>query len=342
MQTTTYIPHPLPTRCVFGIELKQWLSMSDPSRMVVVTDEHVHPIIRDAILPFRTLALPSGEGHKRWSMVERILNQLSDWQLDRQDTLVAIGGGVVTDLAGLAASLYKRGIPLIAVPTTLMAMVDASLGGKNGVNTEQAKNQLGTVYHPSQILFDFSLLASLPGEEWTSGWAEVIKHACISDAALFSLLEKHPVSYYPQHPVVLQELVIRNVKLKYGIVCQDPDEIGTRQLLNFGHTYGHALEHLTGIPHGHAIAVGMRMACRLSERWIGFDPAQTRRLEALLEWNLLPLSHQVDKEALFDKILKDKKRAQDSIRLVLLKHIGEPVIYPVSLAEYHNALHELT
>ena len=172
----------------------------------------------------------------------KIIDELLNRSADKDTVIIGLGGGVITDIAGYVASIYKRGVPLIQVPTSILGMVDAAVGGKNGVNTAHYKNMVGTIYQPEAVIFDQELISTLPKEEWINGFAEVIKHACIKDESLFRTLQKHTIDDYFNNPVLTASLIKENVLIKTGVVLGDELETGDRMLLNFGHTLGHAIE----------------------------------------------------------------------------------------------------
>ena len=283
--------------------------------------------------------MPSGEAHKKQHTADRILEELIALDADKESILIGVGGGVVTDLAGYAASVYMRGMGLGLAPTTLLAMVDAAIGGKNGVDIGPYKNMAGTIYQPEFILFDYSMLDSLPTEEWHSGFAEIIKHACIADAALFSDLQHHELPFYRNNPEALHTLVKRNVLLKTALVAEDEQGTGKRNLLNFGHTLGHPLEMLHKIPHGHAISLGMMLAASLSEEIFGFSSSEKSALQELLKQYGLPVARKTDAKQLLDLAVKDKKKSGDVIRFILLKAIGDAGIEKILLAQFADLIH---
>ncbi len=192
-----------------------------------------------------------------------------------------MGGGVVTDITGYAASVYMRGVPFGFVPTSVLGMVDASIGGKNGIDVGNYKNMVGTIRQPGFLFYDISLLQTLPAEEWVNGFAEVIKHAAIKDAALFRELEKNSIQYYQKNKKALAGLIRKNVMIKSAVVLKDEFERGDRKLLNFGHTLGHAVENIYKLPHGHAVSIGIKAACLISEELMDFK--ETARITGLLE-----------------------------------------------------------
>jgi 3-dehydroquinate synthase len=231
-----------------------------------------------------------------------------------------------------------RGIRFGFVPSSILAMVDASIGGKNGIDVGPYKNLAGTIRQPEFLIYDSSFLKSLPQGEWVNGFAEVIKHACIKDAKLFSDLEKNDIRFYRQNKEALGKLVQRNAVIKSDVVKEDEFEQGDRKLLNFGHTWGHAIETKYALPHGHAVAIGMIMACRISEKVTGFR--YTSRVADLLEQYGLPTELEVNKEEVFKVLKMDKKKVSTSMNYVLLNEIGKAVIKNIPLPKLEALVNE--
>jgi 3-dehydroquinate synthase len=252
-------------------------------------------------------------------------------EADRSTVLLAVGGGVVTDLAGYAAAVYKRGIKLGLVPTTVLGMVDAAIGGKNGVNAGLFKNIIGTIHQPDFILFDYNFLRSLPQVEWESGFAEIIKHACIRDKLMFETLERFSLHDYRSDFTLLAELIRQNVELKMSIVQADEKDQDQRLLLNFGHTIGHAIENLHGLPHGHAISIGMVAACQLSEKTGRLNYDDAKKVVRLLDRYHLPVDIETEPAKVFDVLKMDKKRDQGFMNFIMLEGIGHGQVVSVEL-----------
>lgn len=310
-----------------GESLSRLKKYADPGHSVIITDERVFGNHGHHLEGWKKILIPSGEDHKNLASLQLVIDGLIGLEADRKTLIIGLGGGVVTDLAGFAAAVYLRGLSCAFVPSSLLAQVDAAIGGKNGVNYGLYKNILGTIRQPQFILFDFKLLDTLPAEEWSNGFAEIIKYACIMDSSLFDLLEQH----HPQDVSLIPDLVERSVIHKSSIVREDEFENGKRRWLNFGHTLGHAVEKLHHIAHGQAVSIGMVAAARISEQLSGFPPDSTARLVRLLENYGLPVKFDFDKEAVFRYFRMDKKREHESIHFVLLDRIGNALTMPVSL-----------
>jgi 3-dehydroquinate synthase len=320
----------------FDGSLSQLRELAEKKTTVLLTDEHVFEAHGKKLKGWNTIVLKPGEAYKVQATVDSVIGQLIELGADRGWTLVGMGGGVITDLAGYIASVFLRGIRFGFVPTTLLALVDASIGGKNGIDVGVYKNMIGTIRQPAFILQDTSLLRSLPDAEWRSGFAEVIKHAAIKDAQLFRELESGSAAFYKRNKTALSELVQRNTLLKTRIVLSDETEQGERRLLNFGHTLGHALENQYELTHGEAISIGMAFAAKLSQERLRFKEAE--RLTALLEKYGLPTEAVYKKEKVIPVLARDKKKAGASVNFILLQRIGKAVIEPISLRELNELI----
>lgn len=314
---------------VFDASFSQLKNICDKSSTIIVTDEHVMAAHPQKFKGWRSIVLQPGEEFKQQYAVDSLLQQLINVQADRSTTLVGVGGGVVTDMTGYAAAIYMRGIKVGFVPTTLLAMVDASIGGKNGVDVGHFKNLVGTIRQPSFLLYDTQLLQTLPEDEWQNGFAEIIKHAAIKNASLFKLLEANDLTFFQQKKTALKELVMQNALLKTNVVKKDPFEKGERKLLNFGHTLGHAIENDNKLSHGQAVAIGMVYAAHLSQQVKGFK--DSLRLINTIEQYGLPTHAQVDMKRALQNIRMDKKRVREVVHFVLLEKLGKAVVEPIAI-----------
>ena len=320
--------------CYFDASFENPERIFSHDNTIIITDEHIFTKHKRKFKNRKTIILQPGEQNKIQSTVDSIIQQLINLGADRKTVLVGVGGGVVTDITGYVAGIYMRGISFGFVPTTILAMVDATIGGKNGIDAGVYKNMVGLIRQPSFILYDYSFLKKLPREEWVNGFAEIIKHACIKDASLFSTLESGSIQFYQKNIEELSSLVIRNVLLKAKAVANDEFETGERKILNFGHTIGHAIENLYGIPHGQAVAIGMVAACKISTAINGFK--DTDRVENLLKKYGLTPQMAFDKDNAFDILLKDKKKVQDNIQYIALQKIGKAEIVKLSIDKFHS------
>lgn len=328
-----------------------WQGLPAAERALIVSNEVVAPryeaALRAALAPhyarLHSVVLPDGEAHKGWPALERIFEALLDMQADRRTPLVALGGGVVGDLAGLAAALYMRGVPVVQVPTTLLAQVDASVGGKTAINLPRGKNLVGAFHQPALVVCDLALLRSLPAREWRAGMAEVIKTAAIADADFLAWLEAHGDALAAQESGALAHLVARCVQIKANVVGADERESARRAILNFGHTFGHAIEAVLGFGvwlHGEAVAAGMVMAADLSVRLGLLAPADAARLTALIARAGLPVrSPPVAATNLLAAMRADKKAVGGRMQFVLLPELGDAVVASADDATVLAVLH---
>ncbi len=305
---------------------------------VILTDSHVASLYPSLTEAYPSIIIPAGESYKTLETLESITGQLLQYQVQRKSVLVGVGGGVVTDIAGFAAAVYMRGINCGFVPTTLLAMVDAAIGGKNGVDFGLQKNLVGTIRQPQFILFDTTFLQTLPEIEWSNGFAEVIKYACIFDAPLFDELAVNHMAYYQQQQTALKELIQCCATWKNQTVQEDEHESGARKLLNFGHTVGHAIETLYQLPHGQAVALGMLVACKVSETVTQLDGHVYHRLTTVLQQYKLPYSLTLHPDRLMDILAMDKKRNDDKIDFIVLKNIGHAAIETIGFDVVRKAI----
>jgi 3-dehydroquinate synthase len=299
----------------------------------IVAAQHLAPLqaaLRERGAQADVVLLPDGEAHKDAATLGDLLTRLLELRVERTSTLIALGGGVVGDIAGFAAAIYQRGIPFVQVPTTLLAQVDSSVGGKTGINHPLGKNMIGAFWQPRAVLIDTAVLATLPDRELRAGVAEVIKYGAIRDAEMFAWLESSMPALLAKDDATLVHAIHRSCAIKAAIVAQDERESGERALLNFGHTFGHAIEAAQGYGtwlHGEAVAAGMVCAASLSERVCEFDPAQTRRLIDLIAAAGLPVAPpNIPVERWLDLMRRDKKVDAGALRFVLLEALGRAVI----------------
>ena len=268
------------------------------------------------------LILPDGEMYKNFESLNLILKGCFEHRLDRQSLLIAFGGGVIGDMTGFAASIYQRGIDFIQIPTTLLAQVDASVGGKTGINNEYGKNLVGTFWQPRAVYCDSTFLKTLPKREFSAGVAEIIKMAVTFDKAFFEWLESHDL----RDETHLKTAIHKSISIKADVVSQDETEKGIRAVLNYGHTFAHVIEnqtHYTTYLHGEAVAIGIVMANALSQKLGLLNAEEAARIQALLERYELPTHYKIDVlETFYDAFFLDKKSANDKITFILAKGIG--------------------
>ena len=311
------------------------------SRVALITNETLMPIygerfsqtLGEAGISVLPIILPDGEVFKDWLILNRIYDSLLHHRCDRKTTLIALGGGVIGDIAGFAAATYQRGVPFIQVPTTLLAQVDSSVGGKTAINHPLGKNMIGAFYQPLLVLTDTNTLATLPDREFRSGLAEVLKYGLILDAAFFAWLEENMAALLKRDSTALAYAIRRSCEIKAQIVAEDERETakqGGRALLNLGHTFGHAIESALGYGvwlHGEAVGCGIALAAQLSRDLGMLDSVSCERAVALIERaGLVSRMPNITAAEMLDHMERDKKNEGGTIRLILLKRIGEAVV----------------
>jgi 3-dehydroquinate synthase len=304
-----------------------------PGRTIIITDENVGRLYGHQFPPCDIITIGLGEQNKTLSTIEVIFDQLIDLEAERTTFIVGIGGGLVGDIAGFAASTYMRGLGFGFVASSLLAQVDATVGGKNGVNFKGYKNMVGVFNQPQFVIADIELLNTLPPEEIACGLAEIVKHGCILDADYFNYIESHCQAIVDLDPAVMHKLVHGSVVIKADVVSQDEREAGERRKLNFGHTLGHALEKTLRISHGAAVGVGMVMAAELSHQkgLLGHDDLE--RIISLLQKLDIPIGIDFEAQRVIEALGKDKKRQSDQIKFVFLEKIGQAVVRDIALDE---------
>ncbi len=302
-------------------------------RVAIITNEVVAPLylacLSEALAAFdpTVVILPDGEQQKALGTIDRIVGDLLAHRCDRATTIFALGGGVVGDIAGFAAAVYQRGVPFVQVPTTLLSQVDSSVGGKTGVNHARGKNMIGCFYQPQAVIIDTATLSTLPDRELSAGLAEVIKYGAIGNPAFFAWLEQNMDALMRRDPTALAYAIETSCRDKARVVMADEREAGVRALLNFGHTFGHAIEGAMGYGrwlHGEAVGAGMVMAARLSERLGLIAAPATERLYDLVRRAGLPTAPPaIAPERFLELMAVDKKAARGRVRFVLLRALGE-------------------
>ncbi|VVE33875.1 3-dehydroquinate synthase [Pandoraea anhela] len=317
---------------------------------VIVTNTTVAPLYAEQVAQTLqrlgkrvvTAVLPDGEAHKNWQTLNLIFDELLGAQADRKATLIALGGGVVGDMTGFAAACYMRGVPFVQVPTTLLSQVDSSVGGKTGINHPLGKNMIGAFWQPSSVLIDIGTLSTLPDRELAAGMAEVIKHGAIADPQYFDWIEANIDALNGRDTAALTYAVQRSCEIKAAVVASDEREQGLRATLNFGHTFGHAIEAGLGYGewlHGEAVGCGMVMAADLSARLGFIDEAMVPRIKALVAAAKLPVvGPDLGEDRYIDLMRVDKKAEGGDIRFVLLNRLGQAFMTSVPDAELRATL----
>jgi 3-dehydroquinate synthase len=318
---------------------QHWLDMIGGRHLLVISDENVAPLYAKKLSAgfagrnFSQLILPPGETHKTLDSATTIFDALAEMGASRDATIIALGGGVIGDLAGFAAACWMRGIAFVQMPTTLLAMVDSSVGGKTGVNLAQGKNLVGAFHQPRAVVMDTDTLATLPPRELAAGFAEVVKYGALGDAEFFAWLEGNSQKLLAREEAALTHAIATSCRHKAAIVARDETEQGERALLNFGHTFAHALETASGygvLLHGEAVAIGMVLAARLSAQLGRAPVADAERLAAVLARFGLPtvIPAGLDADALIALMQLDKKNLSGRLRLILWRGIGQAEIVP--------------
>lgn len=322
-----------------------------PGRAALIADSNVAKLyagranesLKAAGFDATLIEIPAGEASKSLEMMATLYDRMTEAELDRQSVVFALGGGVTGDLSAFAAATYLRGIPVVQIPTTVVAQVDSALGGKSGVNHRRAKNLIGAFYQPKMILADVESLTTLPEREFREGLAEVIKYGAIMDAPMVADLERDLDAILRRDPVVLEAMVERSLRHKAHVVENDEHEAGLRKILNFGHTIGHAIEASAGYGkylHGEAVAVGMVAACAISRKYAGLAESESDRILNLLQKSGLPVAmgSQSRSEDFMHALRLDKKRVEMQIEFVLIDHLGHALTRKFSFEEIFSVL----
>jgi len=326
-------------------ELVKYLSQL-ASRFAIITNAHIASLYGDQLyrhlseagLDSMLLSFPIGEEYKSRQTKEILEDKMFEKGFGRDTCLIALGGGIVTDVGGYVAATYCRGIPLVMIPTSLLAMVDASIGGKTGVNVPYGKNLIGSTYQPQKVFIDPSLLKTLPFNELRNGIVEMIKHGLIASYAYFEYLETHCEKLLKLDSKTLEDAIFESCRIKKEIVEQDEKEVGKRRLLNFGHTVGHALENLMryAIPHGEAVAIGLLVESHLAVQLGHLDCNSFDRIRKILSTYALPLklpSH-FPIQTILDAMIVDKKSLKGRPRFAIIDRIGSSIDFGVAYCTY--------
>ena len=310
-------------------------------KVVVLTDENLLKHYGHLFSEFPIVTIGLGEDNKTMKTLEHIFDQFVKLEVDRSSFIVAIGGGIVCDVAGYAASSFMRGVKFGFVSTTLLSQVDASVGGKNGVNFQGYKNMIGVFAQPEFVICDVTMFKTLDNREFISGFAEIIKAAAIRNIDLFEYLETNSQKALDYNEEVLEKVIYESVAIKARVVQNDEREKGERKILNFGHTFAHSIEKNLGGLHGEAVSIGMVLASKASVKMGLLSKADADRIERLLIAYKLPVKLSLEKDKVYNAVLKDKKRDGDSISLILLDCIGNGVIQKVSIKDMEEIINDL-
>ncbi len=303
-------------------------------KVIIITDKNVHRLYHKELAGYPVIAISLGEKNKTLQTVEYIYKKLVELDADRSTFIVGFGGGLVCDITGFAASTYMRGLRFAFVPTTLLAQVDASVGGKNGVNFNGFKNMIGVFNQPEFVICDMNMLKTLPKKEILCGFAEIVKHALIADANMFNFLENNLRKAVALNSRIIEELVYMSAVIKSEVVNQDEREKGLRRILNFGHTLGHAIEKCSNrYSHGEAVSIGMVAISALSVRKGWLKPEEYTRIETLIRSIGLPVHVRIPASSIEEAMRKDKKREGKSIHVVCLKGIGNTTVAKIDVGK---------
>jgi 3-dehydroquinate synthase len=315
--------------------------LPEGKKVVILTDENIQKYYKEHLDGFPIVQLGLGEKHKTIQTLEQIFDAFVKLEVDRSWFVVGIGGGIVCDVTGYAASTFMRGLPFGFISTTLLSQVDASVGGKNGVNFQGYKNMIGVFAQPDFVICDVEMLKTLPRNEFIAGFAEIIKAGAIRNRSLFEYLENNYTEALNFNTSVLEKAIYDSVLMKAIVVQNDEKEKGERRVLNFGHTFAHSIEKNTGMLHGEAVSIGMVLAANASVKMNVLSQNDAKRIENLLNNFQLPVKLNIEKAKVYDALLKDKKREGDYINLVLLEGIGNAIIKKVSIKDMEDIVNDL-
>jgi 3-dehydroquinate synthase len=319
------------------------ISYLPETKIAIITDINVDKFYGDDF-PANAgkIIIGTGENIKTLDTVRSIYDRFLELNIDRKSFIIGIGGGIVCDIAGFVASTYLRGLRFGFVSSTLLSQVDASIGGKNGVNFHGYKNLIGTFNQPEWVICDLDMLETLPKEEFRAAFGEIIKHACIANYDMFEFLEANYQKALNKDHATLQKLIHSSLEIKSKVVQKDEKEKGLRRILNFGHTIGHAIEKIdNSIIHGNAISIGMVVAAKLSATKGLISGNDAERIEKLIENFGLPTKLDMNKDDIFESVKKDKKRENDYINFVLIDKIGNAITQAIGLNDFKNVIYDL-
>lgn len=310
-------------------------------KVVIITDENIAKLYPSLLEGYPVVTFGLGEKNKTLQSLDTIFAEFVRLEVDRSWFVLGIGGGIVCDVTGFAASTYMRGLPFGFISTTLLSQVDASVGGKNGVNFQGYKNMIGVFAQPDFVICDVEMLKTLDRKEFIAGFAEIIKAGIIRNPELFNFLEKHYNEALNFDLKALEKVIHESVEIKARVVQNDEKEKGERRILNFGHTFAHSIEKNTGMLHGEAVSIGMLLAANVSVKLKLIQPFDAKRIESILKSYQLPVKMDIEKSKIYDALLKDKKREGEFIHLVLINRIGNAVIQKVSVKDMEEIVNDV-
>lgn len=311
------------------------------SNSVVLVDEECYNVYKKDFSTFENfIQIKNAELSKSFSEIEKLIYQINDFNLDKNSIIIGIGGGATSDIVGFLGSIFMRGISVGFIPTTLLSMVDASIGGKNGVNIANIKNAVGTIHQPDFIGLYPKFVQSLPRIEMANGCAEIIKYGAIFDKKLWDLLYENNLNQFIENQELQQKIIEICIKIKIGIISEDTFDKGIRRTLNFGHTFGHAIESLYRLSHGKAVAAGMMFSAFLSQKITRFSSKEYEMLREMLIKYELPSVIKFEKDEVLERMMRDKKREKNEIQFILLSKIGKAKIEKIGKNEMEVYLNE--
>jgi len=329
------------SRIYIGESFKNINKYLPEGKTVIITDENIIRLYGHALPPFPVIVTGTGEKNKTIDSLKRIFDRLIEYEADRSTFILGVGGGIVCDVAGFAASVYMRGLRFGFISTTVLSQVDASVGGKNGVNFNNFKNMIGVFRQPEFVICDSNMLETLDPMQISTGFAEIIKASLIKDEMFFRYLEENSKKALELDHEIINDIIYRSVNIKAGVVAQDEKETGERKILNFGHSFAHTIENLTGISHGEAVSIGMVLASKMAEKLGHLGHSDVERITRLLEKFNLPVSLDLNMTKVIESMKKDKKRKGDMIYFVLLDKIGHAFIQPLSYKHLEEIINDL-
>ena len=329
------------SRVLIGESFKNVGKYLPEKKTVIITDENILKHYNNELPDFPKVVIGLGEKNKTLATLDFIFSKFLEYEVDRSWFVLAIGGGIVCDVAGFAASAYMRGLPFGFISSTLLSQVDASVGGKNGVNFQGYKNMIGVFNQPQFVICDMEMLKTLNRKEYIAGFAEIIKAGAIKNEKLFGYIEDNVEKALGLDNEVVSNMVYESVRIKADVVIEDEREKGERRKLNLGHTFAHSFEKNLGILHGEAVSIGMVLASKLSQQLGLLSPDATKKMINVLKAFGLPTELGIDKELLLSGMKKDKKREGENIHLVLLDKIGNAVIKGVSIIKMEEMVNDL-
>lgn len=326
------------SRILIGESFSNYKQYFSSTKLVIITDTNLHTLYSDFFGNHTVIVIPPGENHKTLKTVEYIYAELIRLDADRTTFLLGFGGGVICDITGFVATTFMRGLQFGFISTTLLSQIDASIGGKNGVNFKRFKNMIGTFQQANFVICDPKLLLSLPDYEYKNGFSELIKYALIADAEMFQWIENQKSSLINKDLKWIEEMTLRSIKIKSKFVNEDIQDLGSRRILNFGHTLAHAIEKNSSLSHGEAVSIGLLFATKWSVDRCNFPKQDLQRLESLLQSLELTTSIKINISKLMSAIKGDKKRNNDTLDFIFLSKIGNAEIQKVSFHELEKAL----